>query len=483
MSGGGLFGAALLTVYAIATLGLSIIGMRKTKDLRSFALGKGDMSPVLVGITMAASIASTATFVINPGFVYTDGLSAYAHYGVAAMAGLAVALVVLSQGFQRIGAQTKAVTLPDWLKKRYQSEGLGIAFAVLSLLYISFVVLILAGSAIILSALFDIGYHVSLVGLLLFTFSYVLLGGTYAHAYTNAMQGGLMLIIAVALFFFGFSRMDGGFFESLSAVGGTFSSWTNPDSPLYYDVFSVFIAAFVVTAALMLQPHILTKILYLEKKEDLNVFLFVTIASSVCFSLMLFVGFFAKFDGLEIAAQDKVVVAWLQSALSPLMVSFVLVTLLAAGMSTLDGILVSISTVVVTDLVLPLRARAGHTGEAEIARGLSLSRYVLVVLGLISLALAWDPPKLLGLFAQAGVYGLVAASAAPILLGVLRPQFQSAKVAFALSLSGVLLHFGLKSAFGWANPGVSAAWAILITVTSGFLISLRAPESPPVSAP
>jgi hypothetical protein len=49
--------------------------MRKTSNLRSFAIGSGDMSPVLVGITLSSSVASTATLVINPGFVYTDGLS------------------------------------------------------------------------------------------------------------------------------------------------------------------------------------------------------------------------------------------------------------------------------------------------------------------------------------------------------------------------------------------------------------------------
>ena len=66
--------------YLVITTGLALRGMRKTKSLAGFALGNGDMGPLLVGITLAASVASTATFVINPGFVWKDGLSALLHF-------------------------------------------------------------------------------------------------------------------------------------------------------------------------------------------------------------------------------------------------------------------------------------------------------------------------------------------------------------------------------------------------------------------
>ena len=64
---------ALFLVYLVATAGLAWLGHRRTHDLRTYAIGGGDMSPLVVGVTLAASIASTATFVINPGFVYVHG--------------------------------------------------------------------------------------------------------------------------------------------------------------------------------------------------------------------------------------------------------------------------------------------------------------------------------------------------------------------------------------------------------------------------
>jgi len=82
----------LFLLYMAFTTWLAYLGHRKTKDIQSFAVGNGEMNPVVVGITLAASIASTATFVINPGFVYVHGLSALIHLGVAAGSGVIIGL-------------------------------------------------------------------------------------------------------------------------------------------------------------------------------------------------------------------------------------------------------------------------------------------------------------------------------------------------------------------------------------------------------
>ncbi|PSR08977.1 MAG: hypothetical protein C7N36_21015, partial [Bacteroidetes bacterium] len=64
----------LFVIYLLGTAWLGWLGYRKTDDFGSFAIGKGDLSPLQVGVTLAAATASAATFIINPGFVYVDGL-------------------------------------------------------------------------------------------------------------------------------------------------------------------------------------------------------------------------------------------------------------------------------------------------------------------------------------------------------------------------------------------------------------------------
>ena len=453
-----LFKYLLTFSYLAFVLWLSYLGMRRTTDLSSFAIGDKQFSPYLIGLTLSASIASTATFVINPGFVYVHGLAAFLHFGIAASGGILVAFLVLTRGFLKFGESSKAVTIPQWVYHRYQSGELRLFFAFINLLSIAFVVLILFGCSLLVTGLFPISQKLALVLVMLFVFSYVLMGGTYAHAYTNALQGGMMLIIALYLFVDGIGLLGDGFFNSLAAVGPAYASAFNPESTLYYDFFSVFVSGFVVTFALMLQPHILTKILYLREPSDVNKFIATTVVVGFGFSLILMLGFYARFAGLDIGAQDQVVRDYLLfrfgggSLFGEYMLTFIFLTLLAAGMSTLDGILVSLSAMVINDIVVPA------TGRADM--GLMLSRWFLIAMGLVGLALAWNPPALVGIFAQKGVYGLAAASAAPILIGVLSERAIPAWVAMLSACTGLFTHLALLLVFGVANPAVSATWAI-----------------------
>ncbi len=144
-------------------------------------------------------------------------------------------------------------------------------------------------------------------------------------------------------------------------------------------------------------------------------------------------------------------------------------------MSTLDGILVSLSAMVVNDIVHPL---AGDRVD-----GLVLSRWVLVAVGVIGLLLAWNPPPLIGLFAQKGVYGLAAASLVPVLFGVLVRRHIPLWVVMGAAAIGLVLHLYLNLLGGVENPAVSATYAIFASLGFGLIglaVSRNAPNPHPV---
>ncbi len=446
--------------YVVLVYWLSWVGMRRTKDISGFSIGNKDMSPYLIGITLAASIASTATFVINPGFIYVHGFSAYLHYGVAGSLGILTAFLVLSRGFLRLGEEKQALTIPDWIYHRYQSRGFSLFFAFINLLSVTFVVLILVGCSLLMTGIFPIEQKPALIVVLLFVFSYVLMGGTYAHAYTNTLQGIMMILVTILLFVDGLSYFEGGFFTALESVSQSYAAAYNSDSSLYYSFFSVFGSGFIVTFALMLQPHILTKVLYLRSEADIGKFIGTTVIVGTLFTLILMVGFYAKLAGMDIPAQDTVVREYLlhefsDTAGGKLTLTFIFITLLAAGMSTLDGILVSLSAMVVNDIVKPL------SGDQRL--GLAWSRWVLIGVGVLGLALAWNPPPLIGLFAQKGVYGLAAASMVPMLFGVLFRGYIPLWNVVGAALIGLFAHFYLNLFAGLVNPAVSASYAIVLS--------------------
>jgi len=467
-----IFKYILMAVYVGLTLWLSWVGMRKTKDMKGFAIGNKDMGPYLIGITMAASIASTSTFVINPGFVYVHGVSAFIHYALAGWLGIATALILLTRKFHELGESSGAITIPDWIYKRYQNRTLSLFFAFLNLMSIAFVVLILVGCSILFAQIFNVDQKVALVSVAVFVFGYVFMGGTYAHAYTNAVQGVMMVFVAIVLVVTGFHYLEPAALRSVSSVDIHYAAAFNTNSTLYYDFFSVFLSSFIVSFALMLQPHILTKVLYLKDGGEVKKFLGTSLTVLAIFMLMLLVGFYARLSGLEIERQDMVVAEYISQEFSGTTIdrfflAFVTISLLAAGMSTLDGILVALSSMIVRDIYLPLTGGSEDTSQA-----LWLAKIILLCVGLLSVALAWNPPQLVGLFAQKGVYGLAVASFVPIVLGVLLRRNISTWVVAIPSIISLLVYLTLLFVAGVDNPAVAAAWAILGAIGLIFVFSV-----------
>ena len=187
----------LFLVYLAGTAWLGWRGYRKTSGFGSFAVGNRAMHPFVVGITLAASVSSAATFIINPGFVYVDGFAAWFHMVIGVGFGFTLMLVILSFRFRRIGADAGALTIPDWIGKRYGSSGFALFFALINLLAFAFVVLLVGGISIVMQRLLGLSNIQALVLTLTFVTGYVFVGGTYAHVFTNMLQG----IVHVVLFF------------------------------------------------------------------------------------------------------------------------------------------------------------------------------------------------------------------------------------------------------------------------------------------
>lgn len=522
---------SLFLGYLIVTTVLAYIGSQKTDGIASFAIGKGDMHPAVVGITLAASIASTATFVINPGFVYVHGLSALLHFGAAAGTGIVGGLLVLSLGFRRIGTDTKALTLPQWLGNRYASKAMTIFFAAVNLLTVMFVVLIVGAISIVMQRTLGLTNFESVTLTIGFVFSYIFLGGTYAHAYTNTLQGFIMAIIAAIIVASGFHLLAGGWESVMTTLGATDPNLTkmaNPaplfdQFPLYSSFFSVWIAGLVIGFALVSQPHILIKVLYVDSDEKMWKSLGVCIAVFTVFTALLLVGFYAHLMQIPVEQfmdpatgtfdQDSVLTVYVTEAFSPTMVAIIAVALLSAGMSTLDGILIALSSIAANDLFLNLtedNLLADKSDEQKSHIAHRAGQVILIAMGITTFVLALNPPELLGIFGQLGVYGIIAASAVPILGGILfkdmgrKPMFAAAFAGLGVHLDLYLL--GMWAAqdgipltdlaastpvlawvldthvplLGFANPAVTATWGIFASIavaTIGYLVYPAESES------
>ncbi|RZV39089.1 MAG: sodium:solute symporter family protein [Chromatiales bacterium] len=492
------FAWALFIVYLAGTAWLGFRGMRKTSGFSSFALGDRAMNPVIVGITLAASVSSASTFIINPGFVYVDGFGAFFHMSIGVAIGFLAMLTVLSFQFRRIGAESSALTIPDWIGKRYESPGFALYFSVLNLLSFAFVVLLVGGISIVMQSLLGISNVVALTITLVFVTGYVFIGGTYAHVLTNMLQGSLMVgvtILVLGSCILLAMQQPGSIADALRQVDPSLVAAVNTDGQLFNSVFSIYVAGFIVGAIVVCQPHILTKALYVKDDRSVKQYLLVFTVIFLLFQMLGAVGFFTHLavppEALVDSAtgqfrQDLVMTQYLAMMFPPWVFTIVGIVLLAAAMSTLDGLLVSMSTITANDLVLNLAERKEHHSEEEqMAFALKVSHVVLVVIAIAAFLINLQPPKLLGIFGQTGVYGLTAAAAPPLLLGVLFRRVPIALV-WSGSAAALVIHFVLffkgadmfpTSSFTFANPGVTVSLATLavmpVLLVAGFLLNRR----------
>lgn len=485
----------LFLVYVAMLAGLAALGRRRARgDASSFAVGK-KMHPVVAGMTLSASIASTATFVINPGFIYAHGVSALLHFGVAAFAGMALGLVLVCGRFRRRGAAGGALTLPQWIGQRYGSGALRAYFAAMNLLSLAFVVLIVGGLSIVMQATLGLSYRTSLVVVTAIVVGYVLAGGAYANAYVNTLQATIMAIVAAMIVGSGLHHLTdpGAALDRLAAIDVNLTATVNPASALFGTWFSVYGAGFVIGFALMCQPHVMTTALYVEDDRGVRRALGVAIALCGLFSGVLLAGLYAHLDGIGRDAmldpatgafrQDRVMAVYLARTFTPAGLALVTIAILAAGMSTMSSILVALSGITGNDLYPLWWRRRGTTPSPAATK--RVGQAAVLVFAVAAFAIALDPPRLLGIFGQLGAYGVVAAAAAPLVLGALLDNL-SRRAAAVAAVLGPVGHFTLyalghdaairASARAWgldlSNPGVTAAVAILVSAAAALAIQL-----------
>ncbi len=363
------------------TLFFVIRGAMKIKNISDYAIGSITFSPVAVGLSLAASMTSAATFVINPGFIANYGFGAFIAYGLVFPIAALISLTILTKEFRKHGEAVKAITLAQWIGKRYQSKNYSLFMAFLSLLLITFIVLIVVALAKVLSHALNVGEMYVLTGIVVFIFGYMMFGGANSMVYTNTIQALIMLVVAFVLLGSGYEHFKGGiegFISKLTAIDPQLVNSTYPSSPLFRDFYEIIFAQFIIGIAVVVQPHIITKSLLLKKESDVNRYLWVAAIVQGIFFLVVLTGFYARFTFPDLIANGVplkndgiisayVVAAFVDSRVAVFVGLIVILGLISAGISTLEGLIQSVSTTITSDIIKPLFGKHIKTELAYIS--------------------------------------------------------------------------------------------------------------------
>lgn len=484
-------GWILVIAYSAVILFFVIRGALKIKNISDYAVGNVAFSPIAVGLALAASMTSAATFIINPGFIAFYGVSGVISYAFVMPAAAMVSLVLLTKGFRKHGSSVKALTMAQWMGTRYKSKAYSLFFAFLTLLLITFIVLICVGLTKVLSKTLNVSELSVLIGLVVFIFGYMMFGGANSMVYTNTVQAVIMIVVAFILLGSGYEHFSNGihgFLDKLSAIDPKLTQPTNETSFLFRDYFEIIFTQIVIGVAIVCQPHIITKSLLLKTDKDVNKYLTAGIVTQMLFFLVVIVGLYARIvfpdltvNGIPLKL-DGVVSAYVVREFPVYIGLIVVLGLISAGISTLEGLIQSVSTSITADIIKPLFGKYFPKDDKKNSSAtIFTNRIVIAVIGIISIFLSYDqlvnPNLSVGIFAQNGVYAYFSAAFVPILFGMFLRDTTKAAVITA-SLVAIVVHFSyfygnLGVPFSIAtgqNPGVSAAMAISASLISGGLV-------------
>lgn len=498
-------GWILIVIYAIAILFFVIRGALRTKSMNDYALGSVNFSPFFVGLSLAAAMTSAATFVINPGLIAAYGFSAVLSFGLFFPLASLVSLVILTKSFRRFGSSVKASTLASWIGSRYKSKGYSIFIAFLSVLLITFIVLILVAITKVLSKALNTNEVYTLLGVIVFVFGYMMFGGANAMVYTNTIQAFVMVLVAVILLVSGYPYLKDGLFvfvEKLKTIDPGLVNTTYPQSPLFRSFFEIIVVQMIVGAAVVCQPHIITKSLLLKEEKDVNTFLISAVVIQTLFYAVVIAGLYARLTFPDLSSDGKalgidgiipayVVKVFSEGWFAVLVGLLVIMGLLSAGLSTIEGLIQSLSTTITSDIIKPLFGKKINNDE----RYIPINRMVIVGMALVAFLAARQqllhPNLSVAIFAQNGVYSFFSINFVPIVFGIfLRDIHRNTAITGSITALGVYFtvyyvlpwlisaqgvsvgYFDLYFSGTTQNPAIAAAAAIVFSTLTAMVAHL-----------
>ncbi|MGR9050750.1 sodium/pantothenate symporter [Halobacillus faecis] len=415
--------------------------------LQEYFLGSRQLGGFILAMTMVATYGSASSFVGGPGVAYTVGLG----WVLLSMTQLATGYFVLSvlgKKFAIMARKIRAVTLVDFLRERYQSKWVVILSAASIIIFLfSAMAAQWVGGARLIESFTGLSYTAALFIFAVSVLVYVIIGGFRAVAITDTVQGVIM--------FFGTMVILIGTIIAGGGVGNIISDLAaeNPDlitpygadrslTPLYVSSFWILVGVGVVGL-----PQVAVRAMSYKSSRGMHRALIIgTVVVGVIMLGMHLTGVFARpvLPGIEVG--DTVMPRIAMEVLPAWLAGIVLAAPMAAIMSTVDSLLLLVSSAVVKDVYLNY---VNPEASAKKVKRLSIS--VTAVIGILVFAMAVQPPDLLIWLNLFAFGGLEAAFIWPVIMGLYWKK-GNASGAIASILTGVgsyiLFHSFMPEAFG-----------------------------------
>ena len=146
------------------------------------------------------STASGATFLGTPALAYQWGTASNWSnflYPIGVYFGILISMRLIASTGNKFGNRS----IPEYLGDRYQSEGIRILVSLMSLVLFFYLAGQLVSGLVMFELMLGLSPGWALIITTVVLLVYVVMGGAHADIMTDAVQGGMMLILAVVVIF------------------------------------------------------------------------------------------------------------------------------------------------------------------------------------------------------------------------------------------------------------------------------------------
>lgn len=406
--------AAFLVIIFFVGIYASRHVQKSSSFVQEYFLGSRELGGVVLAMTMAATYGSASSFLSGPGAAYNYGL-AWVLLAMSQVATGYFVLMILGKKFAIMARKYEAVTLVDFLFVRYKNE-LVVILAALSIVVFLFSAMAAQwiGGARLVESLTGLSYTTALIIFASSVLVYVVIGGFRAVAITDMIQGFIM-VAGTLILFIAALKAGGGMEKIMMTLGAENPNLLSPYgndrslTPLYISSFWILVGIGVVGL-----PQVAVRAMsYKNAKAMHRALLISTIVVGVIMLGMHLIGVMARAIVPGITVGDKVMPELAMEIMPDWLAGIVLAAPMAAIMSTVDSLLLLVSSAVVKDVYLHFINKKAE--ERKVKR---LSVIVTAVIGIIVFIVALQPPDLIIWLNLFSFGGLEAVFIWPIVLGL-----------------------------------------------------------------
>jgi solute:Na+ symporter, SSS family len=396
-----------ILAYLLGTLVVGIIGYQKQQNTPDdYFLANRNIGPFVLFFTLIATNFSAFTFLGFSGSGYRIGIS---YYPMMAFGTALVALTFYVIGYKvwRLGKEKGLITPAEFIEARFKSKPLKLLFlAVMVIFTIPYLTLQPIGAGYILESLThgQIPYFVGASFLTLFIVFYVFMGGMRSVAFTDVLQGILMLVLMIVAVL-AIAQSLGGFSEANQQINDIKPALFSREGVDNFFTLEKWLSYILLWAlSLPMFPQMFMRFYIPKTAQGLKISAIgYPIVTAILFICPVLIGVWGHiaFPDLIGKEADRIFPMMLAEYTSIWLASLVMVGALAAFMSTLDSQLLALSSMITRDIYTSHFRRTASLKEQTL-----VGRVLIIFLALLGLIIAYQPPDTITTIATQAFTGL-----------------------------------------------------------------------------